>query len=189
MISFKISCGFVVAIVLVISARIPYGVSLRTSVTIRMTTAYSASIILRNVSACSGFLRSSPSTATPIKAEKITTARVEVLRAPVISANGFFGMKSRICCGIVLPATSPSRSSSVSPRAISRSPAGISSACRSKLSVVTILTDAAIAVVISSTAIMSPLIFPRFCLPFNFIIAEIIDTIMSGMTTICNKPT
>ncbi|MNJ66967.1 hypothetical protein D3C77_630950 [compost metagenome] len=53
----------------------------------------------------------------------------------------------------------------------------------------TILTDAAIAVVISSTAIMSPLILPRFCFPFSFMIAEIIDTMMSGMTIIWSRPT
>ncbi|MNP32966.1 hypothetical protein D3C76_1261740 [compost metagenome] len=60
---------------------------------------------------------------------------------------------------------------------------------RLKPRLVTMLTPAAIAVVINRMAIMETLILPRFCLPFRFIMAEMIDTMINGITTICNKRT
>lgn len=88
------------------SARIPYGVSPSTMATIRMTMPYRLSMRLLKKSACSTSLSRNLRYATPRIAEKMTTAMVEVDRAPARSAKGFVGMNERISCGSVRLAAS-----------------------------------------------------------------------------------
>lgn len=58
---------------------IPYGVSLKTNVTIDITNAYIASIPRFNKLPLSGCLRATRKYANPTKIAKITTAIVEVV--------------------------------------------------------------------------------------------------------------
>ena len=110
------------------SARIPYGVSPSTMATIRMTMPYRLSMRLLKKSAWSTSLSRNLIYATPRMAEKMTTAMVEVDRAPARSAKGFVGMNERISCGSVRLAASlcweaSDESSAASGVAASRKPA------------------------------------------------------------------
>ena len=74
-----IAAKSLVAIVDDIMARIPYGVSLKTNVTIAMTSAYIASIPrFKRLPFC-GCLRATRKYAKPTNVAKITTAIVEVV--------------------------------------------------------------------------------------------------------------
>ena len=60
-----------------------------------MTMSCAELTMFLKVSRDSGFFFFIPRAAIPTNAEKITTAIVDVFLAPVISRNGFVGMKSR----------------------------------------------------------------------------------------------
>ena len=85
-----------VAVVLAIKAKMPYGVSSSTIFTIRMMIARNACMPRAKVTATSAFSFLICKKAIPTKIEKITTAIVLVERIPAKSAKIF-------CCGKVKP--------------------------------------------------------------------------------------
>ena len=125
----------------------------------------------------------------PTKIPKITTAIIEVERAPVKSANGLVGIKLTNICGIVRSATLPKRVSSTLIRAVSRTPSERPAAERAKICVTAIPMSAAIMVVNNKIPMVNALIFPNEPEFSSFTTAAIIDTKTNGIITIFNRPT
>ena len=124
-----------------------------------------------------------------MKIEKITTAMVEVRRAPVMSKNGLAGINSITNLANDIASTLERVDSRLFARAISAVPDVNPSAVRPKRFAIRIPTQAAIMVVTISTPSVRLLIFPNEVPPFSFRIAEMIDTITNGIMIICRRRT
>ena len=157
--------------------------------TIRMTMPYRLSMKLLKKSAWSTSLSRNLIYATPRMAEKMTTAMVEVDRAPARSAKGFVGMNERISCGSVRLAASlcweaSDESSAASGVAASRKPA-----CASPVRTVAPQPSTAATVTVpSSTANTAKAMRPKCSVTSARVNAPTMATNTSGMTSIFNKP-
>ena len=122
-----------------------------------------------------------------MKMEKITTAMVEVLRAPVMSRKGLAGMNSSIILAKDMLSTLPRVVCSAAPRALSAAPEVSPSAVRPNRLDIRMPAPAAMAVVKISTPMVMALILPSAVPPLSFKIALMMETMMSGMMIICSS--
>ena len=114
-------------------------------------------------------------------------AIVDVFRAPVISRKGLDGIKLNIKLGSVTAFAVASEPCKTSPRATSATVAMSPTAVNPNTFAMPMPTAAATMVVSINVPIVSALILPRELAPLSFKIAPMIDTIINGITIICNS--
>ena len=155
----------------------------------RMTMACATFMKLSKEAKISGFFAAMPVAEMPMKMENTTTAMVDVLRAPVMSRKGLVGTKLTSSLGSDRAFAVSSEPCNCTPRATSAALEVSPTAVKPNSLAIKMPSAAAIVVVMSRVPMVSALILPRELASLSFRMAEMMETMISGMMIICSSLT